>query len=314
MAPTPSRTPAPPVKGGRRSRIRLSKGDRIATTFMIVIPCLVHFGLVWIPALSSVALSFTKWDGIGSLSKIKFFGLGNYRYAFDIDPYFWVAVRHNILWLVFLIVLPTVFGLLLAVLLDRNLKFTRIYQSVFYLPVMLSLVVVGFMWQLIYAPEEGLLNNLLGRTAQGNQIDWLGDPRRNIWAVLIAAAWRHAGYVMVLYLAGLKGVDPTLKEAAAIDGASSKQMFWKVVFPTMKPVNIVVLVITVIESLRAFDLVYITNKGRNGLELISVLVTNNIIGEGGTRVGYGSALAVLLLIVSLGFIITYLWNAFRSDT
>ena len=96
---------------------------------------------------------------------------------------------------------------------------------------------------------------------------------------------------MIIYLAGLKAVDPSLREAAAIDGASEWHAFRTVVFPALKPINIVVAVITVIEALRAFDIVYIINNGRNGLELLSVLVTDNIIGEA-SRVGYGSAIAV----------------------
>ena len=135
----------------------------------------------------------------------------------------------------------------LAVLLDKNIRGTRVYQSALYMPVVLSLAIVGFIWILIYAPEQGLLNNLLGRTEQGNQISWLGDPSINLWAVLVAATWRQVGYVMVLYLAGLKGVDPSLREAASIDGADERQTFFRVVFPVMKPINIVILVITVIE-------------------------------------------------------------------
>jgi ABC-type sugar transport system permease subunit len=117
---------------------------------------------------------------------------------------------------------------------------------------------------------------------------------------------------MVLYLAGLKSVDPSLREAAAIDGASEWHAFRTVVFPAMKPINIVVAVVTVIEALRAFDIVYIINNGRNGLELLSVLVTDNIIGEA-SRVGYGSAIAVILLTVSLVPITIFLWTRFRSE-
>ena len=120
--------------------------------------------------------------------------------------------------------------------------------------------------------------------------------------MLLFASWRHAGYIMILYLAGLKSVDPSLREAAAIDGANARQTFLRVVFPAMQPINVVVLVVTIIEALRAFDLVYVVNKGRNGLELISVLVTNNIIGEA-SRIGFGSALAVILLVISLGVIV-----------
>jgi multiple sugar transport system permease protein len=128
----------------------------------------------------------------------------------------------------------------------------------------------------------------------------------------VAASWRHAGYIMILYLAGLKSVDPALREAAAIDGASEWHAFRTVVFPAMKPINIVVLVVTVIEALRAYDLVYVINRGRNGLELLSVLVTDNIIGEA-SRVGYGSALAVILLAIALVPIITFVARTFGDE-
>jgi multiple sugar transport system permease protein len=117
---------------------------------------------------------------------------------------------------------------------------------------------------------------------------------------------------MVLYLAGLKSVDPSLREAASIDGANARQTFFRVVFPALQPINVVILVVTVIEALRAFDLVFVINKGRNGLELLSVLVTNNIIGEA-SRIGFGSALAVILLVISLGVIVPYLLRTVRAE-
>jgi len=117
---------------------------------------------------------------------------------------------------------------------------------------------------------------------------------------------------MVLYLAGLKGVDPSLKEAAAIDGASDRQAFFQVILPVLRPINIVVLVITIIESLRAFDIVYVLNRGLNGLELLSILVTNNIVGEA-SRIGFGSAIAVVLLVISLGPILFYLTRTMKDD-
>ena len=116
---------------------------------------------------------------------------------------------------------------------------------------------------------------------------------------------------MLLYLAGLRGVDPSLKEAAAVDGAGETRTFFSVVFPAMRPINIVVLVITVIESLRAFDIVWVINRGRNGLELLSTLVTTNIIGEA-SIVGFGSAIATLLVLVSTVFIVIYMTNILRD--
>ena len=109
---------------------------------------------------------------------------------------------------------------------------------------------------------------------------------------------------MILYLAGLKGVDPSLREAAALDGANNRQTFFRVVFPAMKPINIVVVVITVIEALRAFDIVFIINKGNNGLQLLSTMIYTN--SGAAARVGYASALAVILLVIALVPIVSYL--------
>jgi multiple sugar transport system permease protein len=301
------------VARAKQRATRLTARDRVAVGFMVGIPLVFVVGLVWLPTLASVYLSFTSWDGIGGLDTINWVGTTNYDQIFSIYPPFWPALRHNLIWLAFLAVLPTTFGLLLAYLLDKNIRGTRAYQSVFFLPVVLSLAVVGFIWQLVYAPEQGLIINLLGRTEQGEVINWLGNPDLNLWAVLIAAAWRHAGYIMILYLAGLKSVDPALREAAAIDGASEWYAFRTVVFPALRPINIVVLVVTVIEALRAFDIVFIVNKGRNGLELLSVLVYDNIVGEA-SRIGYGSALAVILLLISLIPIVTYVAHAFGRES
>jgi multiple sugar transport system permease protein len=310
-APEAPKDPAPRVRSRRKKATALGGTDKLVLGLMLGIPTVIHVALVWLPSLGSVALSFSSWDGIGGFEDIQWVGFQNYVDIFTRYPRFWPAFQHNLIWLAFLLVVPTVAGLFLAVLLDRKIRFGSIYQSALYLPMVLSLALVGFIWQLIYQPEQGLLNNLLG-TADDNPTNWLGDPDINLYAVLVAAAWRHTGYVMLLYLAGLKSVDPALKEAASLDGANAFQTFTRVTFPVLKPVNIVVLVVTVIEALRAFDIVYIINKGRNGLELLSVLVTDNIIGES-SRIGWGSALAVILLLISLGFIITYLYQVFSKE-
>ena len=279
---------------------------------MVGIPAFIHIFLVWVPTVASVLLSFTTWNGIGGLDKIKFVGLKNYDDLVNVYDAFWPAVSHNLIWLGVFLFIATPIGMFLAVLLDKNIRGTRIYQSVLYIPVVLSLAIVGFIWNLQYAPEQGFINNVLGTTRPDNLIEWLGNKDINLWAVLVAASWRHIGYIMVLYLAGLKSVDPTLREAAAIDGANERQAFFRVIFPVLLPINIIVLVVTVIESLRAFDLVYIINRGRNGLELLSVLVTQNIIGES-QRIGFGSAIAVILLSISVVPIIVYLSRTLRED-
>lgn len=300
-----------PGRPRRRRYSLLSRRDKIVLGAMVFVPTLIQLVLIWIPTVISVFLSFVRWNGL-AFSDIRPAGLANYTYVFKDYPPFWPALQHNVLWLVFLAVIATPLGLLLAILLDQNIRGTRIYQSIFFGPVMLSLVLIGVIWQLFYSQNNGLLNFLLGTSGTARAVDWFGDPKVNIWAALIAATWRHAGYVMILYLAGLKGVDPSLREAASLDGANAVQTFFRVVFPVMRPINIVIVVITIIESLRAFDIVYIINRGTNGLELISALVIQNLVGEGQV-IGVGSALAAILLVVSLVPIIIYLSRTFKKE-
>jgi multiple sugar transport system permease protein len=295
--------------GGRVRR--LAGRDKVVLALMVGIPTLIELVLVWLPTLMSVGLSFTSWNGL-DLADIRPAGTGNYQYITQDYPPFWPAVQHNLLWLLFLALIATPLGLLLAVLLDQNIRGSKIYQSIFFAPVMLSLALIGIIWQLFYQRDNGLLNFLLGTAGTPQAVDWFGDSSVNIWAAMIAATWRHAGYVMLLYLAGLKGVDPSLKEAAAIDGANAYQTFFRVVFPAMRPINIVVVVITIIESLRAFDVVYVINRGTNGLEMLSALVIQNLVGEGQV-IGVGSALAVVLLVISLVPIVFYLSRTFGKE-
>jgi multiple sugar transport system permease protein len=302
-----SKAPGAPRKR-RAGRVRrLTGSDRLVVTLMLGVPLLFVAVLVWFPALVSVALSFTRWEGFGGLDTIDWIGVDNYRNIVTNYPPFWPALWHNLIWVAFLFLVPTPLGMFLAVLCDKQLRGSRIYQTAFYMPVILSLALVGFIWQLIYSRDQGLLNAVLG-----TQTDWYGDPKVNLWAVLVAFAWKHTGYIMLIYLAGLKAVDPGLREAAKVDGASEARTYFSVIFPVMRPINLIVIVITVIESLRAFDIVWIVNKGRNGLEVIAALVTQNVVGEA-SRVGFGSALATIMLLISTVYVIIHLRATIRGD-
>ncbi len=315
--------PAPPLRRRRRRYSQLSRSDKVWLSLMVGVPTVIHIAFVWLPAIATVFLSFTKWDGI-ELGTWEWVGFKNYWAIFTIfDPKFFPALFNNLMLLVFLGGCSTV-GILLAYLLDKGVRGSRIYQSIYFFPVVLSLAVVGFIWKsVMFSQSQGLLN--LGRDKPidfvGNseklfsfQIPFLDSPlglTKNFAALLIAMAWRHIGYVMVLYLAGLKSVDPTLREAASIDGCNEWQAFRQVVFPVMKPINVVVMVITVIEALRAFDII-VALKEPVGTTVLGVLVKKNLTGEGGGQVGIGSAYGVILLLLCLGFIIWYLINNYRE--
>jgi multiple sugar transport system permease protein len=302
-------------------RLRQFEGrDRWVVLAMLGIPTILHVGLVWIPTVASILLSFTDWNGI-RFSDMNWVGLQNYQQivtAFRRD--FFQALINNSVLLIFLFIGPTALGIALAYMLDRDIRGTRFFQGIFFTPVVLSLAVVGFMWQsVIYSTENGLATQLFGR---GHPIDWLGNQSfvipiaegfgvsANFLAILVAIAWRHTGYIMVLYLAGLKSVDSSLREAAMLDGSNEWQVFRHVVFPSLKPINVVIAVITVIEALRAFDIIFVLNVPRK-TEVLSILTTNNLLGEGGGNVGRGSAYATILFILCFGFVIWYVTNHYR---
>ena len=323
MASTTSVAPAAfdPTRPNRRRRSQFQGRDRTVFLLMVGVPTFLHVMLVWVPTVASILLSVTDWNGI-RFSDIHWVGLLNYEQIFTVfEKDFWQAVINNAVLLVFLFFGPTIFGMFLAYLLDKNIRGSRIYQSVFYTPVVLSLAVVGFMWQsVIYSTDTGLATQLFGG---GESVDWIGNQSflipfgdnygvsKNFVAILVAMAWRHTGYIMVLYLAGLKSVDASLREAAGLDGCSEWQSFRYVIFPTLKPINVVIAVITVIEALRAFDIIYVLNTPRK-TEVLSILTTNNLLGEGGGNVGRGSAYATILFAMCLGFVIWYVSNHYRQ--
>ncbi len=313
----------PPKRRRRRRYSQLSRSDKIWLTLMVGVPTLNLIVFVWVPAVSTILLSFTKWDGI-KLGSWRLLGFRNYWTVFTIlDTKMYPALFNNVILLVWLTFMSMI-GMLLAYLLDKGVRGTAVYQSIFYFPVVLSLAIVGFIWKsVMFSQAQGLFN--LGRD---KPIDFVGNATKlftfhipgldvplglskNFAAILVAVAWRHIGYVMVLYLAGLKSVDPSLREAAAIDGCKEWQSFRRVVFPVMKPINVVVFVITVIEALRAFDII-VALKEPVGTNVMGVLVKNNLVGEGGGNVGIGSTYGVILLLLCLGFIIWYLVNSFRE--
>ncbi|MEK9838389.1 MAG: carbohydrate ABC transporter permease [Ilumatobacteraceae bacterium] len=292
----------------RRRRRLSSRGDRVTLGLFVGLPTFFHVLLVWLPAIATILLSFTFWTGI-NFSDITWAGFDNYDNIFFSTPAFYDALRNNAIWLGWFFLIATPLGVLLAYQIDREIRGHRFYQSAYYIPVVLSLAVTGIIWNFMLRPD-GFVNGLLGRDID-NAVSFFGNYDINIYVIMVMASWRHIGYIMLLYLAGLKAVDPALREAAAIDGATEWETFRKVVLPTMRPVNIIIVVITMIESLRAFDMVYVIYGTSAGLPILGILVFQNIAGEGASM--KGAAYAVILFVLSIGPIIAYLRQQFRQD-
>ena len=187
--------------------------------------------VIW-PLAQSIYYSLTKWNG---LSDPEFIGLDNFVRALG-DQNFIRAFENTAIWLVVAVTVPTILGLLLAVLLDRPLRGSRFYKSAFYMPITLSLVVVGQVWTWIYQPDWGLLNSVLEAIGLGElSRAWLGDPQTALIAVIVAWCWQQTALALILYLAALTTVPKDLLEAAAIYGANARQQFTSIIVPLLRP-------------------------------------------------------------------------------
>lgn len=291
-----------------RRRGRLKRVPPIIWAFLLV-PLLFEMALIFWPAVNSFYISLTKWNGAGAP---EFIGLRNFT-DLTSDPVFATALGNTVIWMIGFGGASIVAGLCLAVALNKPRRFVGLYRGAIYLPMVFSLAVTGLFWRLLYQPE-GAVNSTLGAIGLGSlEQQWLADPSTALYAVLIAAVWRQCGYIMVLYLAGLKGVDPTLEEAAAVDGATRWQRFWRIVMPQLRGVNTVVIAVTVIDSLRTFDIVWAMTRGGpyDSTQLLSTYMYQTSFST--VNLGYGSAIAVVIFLLAVVFIIGYLVRASREE-
>jgi raffinose/stachyose/melibiose transport system permease protein len=287
---------------GRKSKDRFPQ----ILPWLFLAPALTVYTVVVVyPMVYSVYLSLFRWDGI-SPDKV-FVGIQNYVSLLTTNDVFWIALKNNSIWLVAALFLPTSIGLGFALLLNLKLRGSHIFRSLFYFPAVLSLAVVGLIWSWIYHPTLGVLNKTLAAIGmKGLQHNWLSDPQIAIYPVIIAATWNAVGLPMLLFLAGLQTIPSELIEAAKVEGAGPIRRFYYVTFPLLRETTLIVLAITAINALKAYDIVYAMTYGgpANKTQLLSTwmyFLTYNY-----NTVGQGTAIAVILFVLTLIFAIPYL--------
>lgn len=267
--------------------------------YAFILPALIPYVIfLALPIVGSIVLSFFNWTGI-SFNNIEWAGLQNYVTLAQ-DEVFWKAVTHNLYFILGGVVGFVSVALTLAVLLEQHLPFSSFFRGVFFIPTTTSLVVVGIVFMLILSPELGLVNPLLREMGLGQLArPWLGDPDTVMPVIIAVDIWKNFGLSMFLFVAGLKGIDAELYDAAKIDGATPWQTFWRVTMPVLWPVTGLVIVLTSIGSLKLFDLVYVMTAG--GPNYASEVLTTFMYTQGFryNKMGYGSAIAVVLLALTL---------------
>lgn len=264
--------------------------------------------VIW-PIFSSMWISFFDWDG---LSPRTWLGFGNYVELID-DDAFYTSLYNNILWLaLYMLAVPA--GLFIAIFLNQTVTGIRLYKSLFFFPFVISQVVVGLIFSWFYAPNFGLLFEII-ESLTGTGVAVLADERYVTLGIIAAGLWPQIAYCMILYLTGLNNVSPDQIEAARLDGARGWKMLRYVILPQLRPATFIAVVVTVIGALRSFDLVSIMTDGGpyGSSRVLSFYMYEQALSEYGYRMGYGAAIAVVLFAIMMIFISGFIWKMVRDE-
>jgi ABC-type sugar transport system permease subunit len=268
--------------------------------YWLCLPAFLLFtGFVIFPAVSSFYYSLTSWDGLNKT--MEFIGFRNYVDMFH-DKRFFNAFKNTLILTVALTVLENIVALALAILVDRVKVGKTLFRSVFYIPVLLSGIVSGYVWVALLNYTFGVVNQIFG--ALGLKfliIDWLGNPRFTLGTVIAVMVWKGAGYYMIIYLAGIANIPKDLLEASSIDGANGWAQLRKIILPLLAGTFTINLTLSLINGLRVFDQIVAMTSGGPGFatETFTYQIYSVAFAEG--RQGYGTALAIILFAVTLAF-------------
>ncbi len=266
--------------------------------FWFILPAFVLYSVFVIaPTASALYLSFTSWDGISD--DVRYIGFSNFIEIWN-STRVHHALKNTLLFTVSLVVLENILAIALAILVDKVRWFRNFFRSIFYLPVLMSGVVMGFIWVIILNYNFGVINQLLDMLGLSSwKVDWLGDPDLALISIIFSTVWKAAGYYMIIYLAGLQGIPPELTEAASIDGANGWQQFRHITFPLLASAMTVCMMLSMIGSLKIFDQIAVMTDGGPGFATETLTYIIYKVGFGELRQGFGTALAIVLFLITL---------------
>ncbi|HET7323320.1 MAG TPA: sugar ABC transporter permease [Halococcus sp.] len=270
---------------------------------VILVGLFVYGAIAW-----NLVISLTDWEGLGNP---EYGGLDVGMYAQLLsDPTFWNAAKNTIVLIVVFTVVSLAIGLLVAILVDRNIRFENTFRTIYLLPMSLSFVVTALFWTWMYDYNSGLINELfrfLGLNALAQP--WLDEFK--LAAVIFALIWQFSGYCMVVYLAGLRAIPTDQYEAAKADGASTLRMYWRVIVPQLRASTMSAAVVLVVFALKAFDFLFVMFGDTPGpsADILALMMFREAFSD--SNWAYGSAVAMVLFVMALGVIGPYLYSQYR---
>lgn len=276
-----------------------------ATVFLFLLPALLVYGAYTLYGiLRTFQYSTLKWTGMGPASKAAYVGLANYARLMG-DSHFWHAVGNNFILVVVSVVFQLSLGMVLALIINSGIKGSRFFRTIYFMPLLLSTVATGILWQLMYDPYSGLFNGLLKAISPNQQLSWLGSEKVVMFAVLFVICWQYIPQYMILLRAGMTNISEEIYEAATIDGATKWQQFWRMTLPLLSGTIKTSAVLSIVGSLKYFDLFWVmTGGGPNGYsELMATYMYKKAFQE--DMMGYASAIASCMVVICLAVIVVF---------
>lgn len=288
----------------------ISKRTLGIVLFSLPAVVLVSIFVYWF-AGQSVQLSFTNWR---FARPVHWIGLGNYIKLFTQDTGFQTSLVNTIKLTVFFIGLTVPLGLGLAILLDLGVKGKGIFRTIYLIPLSFSFVASSVMWLWMFLPKTGTINTLLRAIGLSSLAQpWISSTSQSLWAIAIVYIWQFSGFATLVYYTGICSVDPAVTDAAMIDGASTWQKYWHVVIPQQKPATVTILILTLMYSLKCFDLVWLMTGGGPGYssEVLATYMYKVTFSQ--SKFGYGASIGVILMLLSIGVVGFFLYFMRRGE-
>lgn len=286
----------------KKSKYRMREA---MTGYLFLLPSFLGFVIfMFIPIVFGLYISFTNYDGFKVMD---FIGFNNYLDMFQ-DSYFTISLKNNLVYTLVTVPATLIIALLLAVAVNKGLKGSAIFKTLFFFPYITSMVAVGIIWTLLYNPTVGPINSILRSIGISNPPGWLLSTTSALLAIMIVYIWKMSGYYMIIFLAGLQSIPRHLYEAAEIDGAGGIKKFFKITLPLLSPTTFMVMILIIINSFQVFDLIQVMTDGGPG-RATNVLVYR-IYQEGFnySHFGYASAEAYFLFAIILVVTLIQFWG------
>jgi len=286
--------PTAPSRGARSGGVQSRRNTLIGISF--ILPNFLGFALLTlVPVVAAFGLAFMEWD---SYNPAQWVGLDNFQKMFGSDT-FWIALRNTLYYGIGHVPLTLLCSLGLALVLNRRLRGVRFFRTAAFFPYVTSLVAVAVVWNMLFNPTMGPVNQLLTSLGVADPPGWTSSSDWAMPAVIITSVWRDMGYYMILFLAGLQTIPVEYYEAARVDGANAWQRFWHITLPTLRPTTFLVLILLTVGSFKVFDLIVVMTDGGPGRAtlVLSQLIYREGIAQG--EFGYASAISLVLFVIVL---------------